>query len=94
MVPGGQVDSTTTSEPLRSTGAIDAVAARAAVRSGSWCGPNGVGTAMMNASAGSGSSEARSAPLATTPESSAARSGSTIGERRSLTAVTVRSETS
>jgi len=61
VAPTGEVDSRITRLPLRSTGATERAAARIKLRSGSGTASgsawrlNGVGTAIKNASAGSGS---------------------------------------
>ncbi|MNP76828.1 hypothetical protein D3C76_1741440 [compost metagenome] len=54
MAPTGDVDSRMTKSPFLSTGAMLLLADSMYVKSGTWSPMNGVGTAIRNASAGSG----------------------------------------
>ena len=78
VVPTGDVDSRITRLPRRSSGARLSAAARTKRRSGSWSAPCGVGTAMMNASAGCGVAAIRSVPAATTVRTNSFTSSSAV----------------
>jgi hypothetical protein len=76
VAPTGEVDSRITTLPEARIGAIASAAASIQSRFGDRSALNGFGTAITNASAGSGREVARSLPKVVAARSSMSRSGS------------------